>query len=114
MPTLPKNMKKQQYFKEIAETAANFRRKGEYSAKEMGAYNTGQTEAYKEVFKGMFPKEYHKLESRMYSRFEIRDLLLLSIRKQKESLVKARRVFLQQRREIDQLRQGDLFKAEEK
>jgi hypothetical protein len=103
-------MKKSEYFKEISEIAKAKRSvTGEFTVKELGIFRAGEKNAFFDILKFAFPEIAKKYEEKLYSRFELQNILIVQIRNLQEKLRKARRIYKQQQKELQNLRQADLF-----
>jgi hypothetical protein len=100
-------MEQEEYFKEIAKIAET-RRIENFSVSELAAYHTGQSKAFLEILSHLSPQKAEMLSHRLHSRYEIKDLCILEIRKLQERLTRAKDIFRKLRAENEKLRQWEL------
>lgn len=105
VPASHENMKKDDYFKEIAEKVHERRTKGEYSKLEFEAYHSGKEEAFKEVLNLLNPKGSDIYYTHRYTKDELWKFVELNISDMKSRLKKARKIYLGQLQIIENLSQ---------
>jgi hypothetical protein len=98
-------MKKQEYFKEIAEKVAEKRNKSTWSKEEQNAYARGKEEAFKEVLHFLHPKKSDIYYTRQFSKDELWKFVQLNLSEMQSRLKKARQIYVQQSKIIRDLSQ---------